>query len=414
MTLQVSIIGLGYIGLPTAMLFAKNGLDVLGVDNAPNVLKTLRSGKSHIFEPGLQELLKENLSKNKFRVCEEITECENFIIAVPTPITANKVADLSYIKEVCVALAPKLKAGDLVVLESTSPVGTLQKVESWLCEMRPDLLFPHQDGESADVLLAYCPERILPGQALKELEQNDRIIGGASRASTKRAKQLYQKVVAGDLHEASSKAAELSKLVENSFRDLNLAFANQLDNICKGCGVDVWEVISLVNKHPRVEVLRPGPGVGGHCISVDPWFLHQLDPVNSELIALARNINDGRPTVVISEIQELLSKVGKDNPKLTCMGLSFKKNVDDLRNSPSLEIVEQLLRERNVEIAVVEPHLDRLPDNLAVHSNVSLVRMEQAIKWADVIVVLVDHDCFQIENKTILKGKYILDTRGIW
>jgi len=386
------MVGLGYIGLPTAAVFAKYGVKVKGVDINQLTVNTINEGKIHIEEPGLEELVKEVVEAGMLKAYTEPQEADAFIIAVPTPFKGeNHEPNLDYIKAACKSVAKVLKKGDVVILESTSPVGTTEKMSRWMAEERPDLTFPHQVGEESDIRVAHCPERILPGQMIKELVENDRIIGGITPKCTKAAKELYQTFVKGECVETNAKVAEMSKLTENAFRDVNIAFANELSILCDKMGIDVFELIEMANKHPRVNILQPGCGVGGHCIAVDPWFIVHDFPHEAQLIKTARMINDGKPLYVISKIKEAVKQI--KNPKIACLGLAFKPDIDDLRESPALEITK-MLSDEGYDILAVEPNVKKLPKVLENRKNIRLVSLEDALKEADVIAVLVKHKEF--------------------
>ncbi len=375
------MVGLGYIGLPTAAVFAKHGIEVKGADINQHAVDTINQGKIHIEEPGLEALVK------------EVVEADAFIMAVPTPFKGeDHEPNLDYIESATRALAKVLKKGDLVILESTSPVGTTEKMAAWLAEERSDLTFPQDAGEESDIRVAHCPERILPGQMIRELVENDRVIGGMTPKCTKAAADLYRTFVKGECVETSARVAEMSKLTENAFRDVNIAFANELSLLCDKMGISVWELIEMANKHPRVNILQPGCGVGGHCIAVDPWFIVNAFPHDAHLIKTARETNDGKPLYVISKVKEAVK--GIENPKIACLGLAFKPDIDDLRESPALEITKMLSDEAGYEILAVEPNVKTLPDVLANRKNVKLVSLEEALSQADVVVVLVNHKEF--------------------
>ncbi len=403
---------MGYIGLPTAAVMANAGLKVHGVDIAHDVVETLALGKIHIVEPGLETLVKTAIEVNNLTVSSEVRSADAYIIAVPTPLVNRNRPDLSHVYEAAGAIAPSLEKNNLVVLESTSPVGTTEEVSRHLSKLRPDLNFPHDHPQGSDIAIAYCPERVLPGQILRELVENDRIIGGVSSSCTASALNLYNTFVTGNCLETSAKTAEMVKLTENSFRDVNIAFANELSMICDQVGVDVWELVELANRHPRVDVLQPGPGVGGHCIAVDPWFLIDTVPDISQLIHSARLVNDAKPDHVIAKV--MASIKSGEQICVACLGLTFKANIDDLRGSPALAISERLAISPDISIKVVEPHIDQLPVNLA-RSNVELLDVTAAIAAADVILLLVDHDQFaEIPANEDLSDKIIIDTRGQW
>jgi len=391
------MIGLGYIGLPTAGVFAKNGIEVKGVDINEETVNIINQGKIHIEEPGLEELIKEVVDKGMFRAYTTPQEADAFIMAVPTPFKGeNYEPNLDYIESATRSLAKVLKKGDLVILESTSPVGTTEKMSAWLAEERPDLTFPHDVGEESDIRVTHCPERILPGQMIRELVENDRVVGGITPKCTKIASDLYKTFVKGECVETSARVAEMSKLTENSFRDVNIAFANELSLLCDKMDISVWELIEMANKHPRVNILQPGCGVGGHCIAVDPWFIVHDFPDDAKMIRTARETNDAKPLYVISKVQEAVK--GMKNPKIACLGLAFKPDIDDLRESPALEITKMLSDNTDFTILAVEPNVKELPHVLINRRNVELVGLDEAMNTADVLVVLVNHKEFSRET----------------
>jgi len=341
----VSVIGLGYIGLPTAALIASRGIKVSGVDLNPDIVKTINRGKIHIVEPDLDQLVKNSVLSGNLRAKTIADKADVFIISVPTPFKANHKPDLSYIESAVKAIAPILDKGNLVILESTSPVGTSEKIAEWIKEIRPEMALPELGKEIiSDLHIAHCPERVLPGNILYELVQNDRIIGGISRESARKAVDFYKIFVKGDCLITDCRTAELSKLVENSYRDVNIAFANELSLICDKLNINVWELINLANRHPRVEILQPGPGVGGHCIAVDPWFVVDSAPHEAKIIKLARSVNDEKPNFVLKKIDEAIANSRKDVSELSiaCLGLSFKPDIDDFRESPAMEISKKV------------------------------------------------------------------------
>ncbi|WP_028446355.1 UDP-N-acetyl-D-mannosamine dehydrogenase [Chitinimonas koreensis] len=395
----VSVIGLGYIGLPTATVLAASGIDVVGVDVNPHAVETINRGEIHIVEPDLDALVHQVVNAGRLRAVLAPEAADAFLIAVPTPFRENHEPDLRYIESAARSIAPVLKKGDLVILESTSPVGATEQMAAWLADSRPDLTFPQQDGETSDIRVAYCPERVLPGQVLRELVQNDRVIGGMTAACTERAIELYRSFVKGECIRTSARTAEMCKLTENAFRDVNIAFANELSMICSQLGIDVWELIRLANHHPRVNILQPGTGVGGHCIAVDPWFIVSKSPEQARLIAAARGVNDGKPHWVVDKIVEAAARLqqaeaGKrpGDVRIACLGLAFKPNIDDLRESPAIEVVKQLEQTGYANIVVVEPNVDSLPAELGA---IPLVTLDEAIGSADLICVLVKHDQFK-------------------
>ncbi|EIN8284995.1 UDP-N-acetyl-D-mannosamine dehydrogenase [Campylobacter coli] len=382
--------GLGYIGLPTAAIFASRKVKVLGVDINQQVVDTINQGKIHIVEPELDILVHTVVKDGYLKAAMLPEEADAFIIAVPTPFKGdNHEPNLDYIKAASKLVAKVLKKGNLVILESTSPVGTTEQMAKWLAEERHDLTFPHQNADILDVNIAHCPERVLPGQIIRELVENDRIIGGVTQECTGRAVDLYKIFVQGECIKTNARTAEMAKLTENSFRDVNIAFANELSILCDKLDINVWELIKLANRHPRVNILQPGCGVGGHCIAVDPWFIVHQNPNEAKMIKIAREINDNKPKFVIEKIKEKIEDIFQ--PKIACLGLAFKPDIDDLRESPALDIVLELANEDVVQILVVEPNIKQLPLKLKAKKNVNLVSLNQALKEADVIAILVKH-----------------------
>nr|WP_010133807.1 UDP-N-acetyl-D-mannosamine dehydrogenase [Microbulbifer agarilyticus] len=413
---RISVIGLGYIGLPTATVIASRGIDVVGVDVVATAVEAVNAGTVHISEPGLERLVNQVVGAGKLRAVTRPEPADAFIIAVPTPFveaeqSETPAPDLSYIQAAAESIVPVLKPGDLVILESTSPVGTTEKLMGWLRNARADLSFPVQ-GElgATDVHVAYCPERILPGKALEELVANDRIIGGVSEACSLAALGLYQLFVEGDCIITDARTAELSKLTENAYRDVNIAFANEMAFICDELGVNVWELIRLANRHPRVSILNPGPGVGGHCIAVDPWFIVSSAPQQAKLIAQSRKVNDARPAYVADQVFQATQKHA--NPIIACLGLAFKPDIDDLRESPALDVVKELSERSDNQLLAVEPNIDSLPVELS-SKGVALVSLDEALAHADIVVVLVDHSSFLDIDSGLLAGKTVVDTRGL-
>lgn len=409
---RVAVIGLGYIGLPTAAILASRGVRVIGVDINQKAVDTINQGGVHIVEPDLDALVSEVVKRGDLRAMTKPSEADAYVIAVPTPFHEDKKPDISYVKAAALAIAPLLKSGDLVVLESTSPVGTTADMAVWLAEARPDLSFPHQLGEASDVRLAYCPERVLPGKVLKELVENDRIIGGMTTACAELAAKLYRTFVKGECLITNAATAEMCKLTENSFRDVNIAFANELSLICEEIGVNVWELIRLANRHPRVNILQPGPGVGGHCIAVDPWFIVSRTPSTARMIRTAREVNDYKPHFVIEQVEKAMNLV--KSPIIACLGLAFKADIDDLRESPAMEIVHHLASRKRGQLLVVEPHIQKLPNGLMGYDHVSLCDLETALAKANILVLLVNHRQFYGITAQQLQGKLVIDTRGVW
>ncbi len=408
---RVTVVGLGYIGLPTAAVLASTGLSVLGVDINPATVETINLGEIHIVEPALDALVRQTVTNGRLRATTVPESADAFIIAVPTPFKGQHEPDLSYVEAAAKAIASHLKKGDLVILESTSPVGATEKMTLWLAQARPDLRFPVEDAVGADVYVAYCPERVLPGKVLAELVSNDRVIGGITRQCSERARLLYQHFVKGECILSNARTAEMCKLTENSFRDVNIAFANELSLICDKLHINVWDLIRLANHHPRVNILNPGPGVGGHCIAVDPWFIVDSAPELAKIIATARSVNDGKPQYVVDKIKSAARLF--DKPVVACLGLAFKADIDDLRESPAVQIAEMLAREP-MRLLLVEPFVNVLPTGFVEGDNLSLVSLEEALKEADIVVGLVDHSCFKLIDRESLTNKTVIDARGIW
>ncbi|WP_432260465.1 UDP-N-acetyl-D-mannosamine dehydrogenase [Cupriavidus sp. TMH.W2] len=405
----ISVIGLGYIGLPTATVFAARQRKVIGVDVNQHAVDTINQGKIHIVEPDLDMLVHAAVSQGFLRATTTPEPADAFLIAVPTPFKEDKRPDLSYIEAAAEAVAPVLKKGDLVVLESTSPVGATEQLAVWLAAARPDLSFPQQQGEMSDIRIAHCPERVLPGHVLRELVENDRIIGGMTLKCSAAAQSLYELFVRGRCIVTDARTAEMCKLTENAFRDVNIAFANELSMICDKVGVNVWELISLANRHPRVSILQPGPGVGGHCIAVDPWFIVDAAPDRARIIRTAREVNDAKPSFVVDRIKQAASRF-KD-PVIACFGLAFKANIDDLRESPAVDIVRELIEAEIGTVFVVEPHVKELP---AMLGGAELLDAERALNRADIVVLLVDHQQFENIDADRLQPRVVIDTRGMW
>jgi UDP-N-acetyl-D-mannosaminuronic acid dehydrogenase len=407
---SICVVGLGYIGLPTAALFAKSGIQVYGYDINVDTVETINEGQAHIQEVDLDGLIQGVISNGLLKAATKPVSADVYLISVPTPFKDNHQPDLTYIKNAIRDIAPLVKDGDLIILESTIPPGTTKEMCHWLEEQRPDLR--KAGGVGIAYHAAHCPERVLPGRILIELVQNDRIIGGITNQCAEKARSLYEIVVRGECFLTNSQTAELAKLSENAFRDINIAYANELSLIADQLDIDVRELIHLANKHPRVNILSPGPGVGGHCIAVDPWFIVDAAPENSPLIQTARIVNDGMPKKIIQKIEDAAAKFKK--PQIACLGLAFKADIDDLRSSPALTITKVLASKNDFEILVVEPNINELPPSLANTQNVTLTSLTQALKAADVIALLVDHTQFKRVSKKPLLDKIIIDTRGIW
>lgn len=408
---QVAVIGLGYIGLPTAALLASYGWSVCGVDVSRRVVDTVNAGGVHIEERDLDKLVQEAITAQNLVASTEVPTASFYMIAVPTPLGEGKTPDISYVEAAARAIAPKIMPGACVIVESTSPVGTTERVAEIIAELRPDIVVP-RDGstEEADIALAYCPERVLPGRIVNELVNNDRVIGGVTAACAERAAVLYTSFVKGDCLYTTARVAETVKLVENSFRDVNIAFANELSMIADTIGVDVWDVIRLANRHPRVNILQPGPGVGGHCIAVDPWFLVAGAPETARLVRTAREVNDNKAHYTESKVRALLDAA--PDGKVALLGLAFKPDIDDFRESPALEIAEALARTHGNRILIVEPFTEELPAAFA-GSGAELVSLNPALREAAIVVVLVDHTAFKHLGSDDLAGKLVYDARGM-
>jgi UDP-N-acetyl-D-mannosaminuronic acid dehydrogenase len=419
MTFQtISVIGLGYIGLPTAAVLASRKIKVIGVDVNQHAVDTINRGEIHIVEPDLDIVVQSVVQQGYLRATTRPEPADAFLIAVPTPFKDGHQPDMGYIESACKSIAPVIKRGDLVILESTSPVGATEQMAAWLAEARPDLSFPQTQGEASDIRVAHCPERVLPGHVLRELVQNDRVIGGMTPKCSKAATGLYKTFVEGECVITNARTAEMCKLTENSFRDANIAFANELSVICDKLRIDVWELIRLANRHPRVKILQPGPGVGGHCIAVDPWFIVSATPHEARLIRTAREVNDSKPEWVITKVKAAVVDYLQANPSKTskdviiaCFGLSFKPDIDDLRESPSLAIAESLCELHAGPLLVVEPNIRTIPERLAARAR--LVDMFQAISEAQVLVVLVPHSAFRQLKIEPADGHAIVDACGL-
>lgn len=416
----ISVIGLGYIGLPTAAMFASRKKKVIGVDVNQHAVDTINQGKIHIVEPDLDMIVSAAVSEGYLKATTTPEPADAFLIAVPTPFLPCKegevpAPDLSYIEAASKAIAPVLKKGDLVILESTSPVGATEQMAAWLAEARDDLTFPQTHGEQADVNIAHCPERVLPGHVVRELVENDRVIGGMSTRCSERSVELYRIFVQGECVVTNARTAEMAKLTENSSRDVQIAFANELSIICDKLDINVWELIALANRHPRVNILQPGPGVGGHCIAVDPWFIVSKTPEEAQIIHTARKVNDGKPDWVINKVKLAVAEFLQANPDKTarevtvaCYGLAFKPDIDDLRESPAMAITQKIAEMHAGRVIAVEPNIESIPAKL---KHVELVEFDIAAKEADVQVLLVDHKDFKVMS---INNRLIIDTKGIW
>jgi len=410
---SAAVVGLGYIGLPTAVSLATGGLEVIGVDVNPDIVERVNRGETPFDEPDLSVAVSGAVAMGRLRAQREMPVADAYVIAVPTPFTADHKADLSYITAAAGAVAAVLHGGEVIVLESTAPPGTTRMVSELIAARCPDLHLPHVTDVSPDVHVAHCPERVLPGRIMIEIATNDRVIGGLTPACAARAAELYRTFCRGELIVTDAASAEMAKLAENAYRDVNIAFANELALICQRLGLDVWEIRQMANHHPRVEILRPGPGVGGHCIAVDPWFIVESAPDLAELIRTARGVNDRMPSHTADRIVAT-SRRFRD-PRIACLGLSFKADVGDLRESPAVDITARIAAAvPDVKILAVEPHVATLPGQFDDLDNVVLTDVEHAVAEADVVALLVDHGCFRAIKKTQLAGKVVYDTRGMW
>jgi UDP-N-acetyl-D-mannosaminuronic acid dehydrogenase len=407
----VTVIGLGYIGLPTSAVLADRGVRVHGVDIDQRAVDAVNSGSLHIVEPELDEVVHRVVKSGMLSATREVVPADVYIVAVPTPFMDEHQPDLRHVEAATRSLAGVLEPGDLVILESTCPPGSTASMSKWIAQERPDLRLPHEHPDSPDVHLAHCPERVLPGHILKELVTNDRIVGGLTPECARRAAVLYEVFVTGTISLTDASTAEMAKLVENTFRDVNIAFANELSTVCDRLGIDVWSVIELANHHPRVQVLQPGPGVGGHCIAVDPWFIAAAAPEEAQLIRRAREINGARPQRVVEQIAQLAPNGGA----VACLGLAYKPDVDDLRQSPAVEITRRLAEQRpDLELLVVEPYASELPAELVDFERVALCELSEALSRSEVVALLVHHAEFVTVDPELVRGKHVVDTRGVW
>ncbi|OKL49488.1 UDP-N-acetyl-D-mannosamine dehydrogenase [Boudabousia liubingyangii] len=409
---QLCVIGLGYIGLPTAVVFAQNGWQVKGVDVSDRTIEYVSRGELPFVEKGLKGALKTVVDAGMLTVQKDTPKADVYIVSVPTPFkdTQTHAPDLSYIEAATKGIIPQLSGDELVVLESTSPPGTTRFMADLVMSARPDLSLDGSDNRPI-VHFAHAPERVLPGQIMVEMTENDRIVGGLTPEATEKAREIYATFCQGAILTTDAKTAELAKLTENSFRDVNIAFANELSLICDQLDINVWELIKLANRHPRVNILQPGPGVGGHCIAVDPWFIVASDPDNSNLIRTAREVNDSKPDFVLEKVFRTLTSQNQD--RVTVLGLAFKPNIDDLRESPAMRITERLAASPAVrEVIVAEPNINELPEVLAKTGKVRLAPIREAISESEVVVQLVDHAQFKGLTLADLSGKTFINTRG--
>lgn len=415
----ISVIGLGYIGLPTAAVFASRKKQVIGVDVNQNTVDIINRGQIHIVEPDLDMVVHAAVTEGYLRASTHPEPADAFLIAVPTPFRGDYEPDLSYIESASKSIAPVLKKGDLVILESTSPVGATEQMAAWLAEARPDLSFPQTHGEESDIRIAHCPERVLPGHVLRELVQNDRVIGGMTSKCSQLAISLYKIFVQGECIVTNARTAEMCKLTENSSRDVGIAFANELSMICDMLDINVWELIGLANRHPRVNILQPGPGVGGHCIAVDPWFIVSKTPEQARLIRTAREVNDSKPQWVIEKVKLAVAEFLQANPDKTarevtiaCFGLAFKPDIDDMRESPAFSITQKIAETHAGTTVAVDPNISALPE--VIQKKIQLLSINTALEMSDILVLLVDHKEFKELSNNDIKNQIIVDTRGIF
>ena len=408
---SLNVIGLGYIGLPTAALFADAGLVVHGTEISDYIIDCVNEGHAHFGEPDLDVLINKVVKSGFLKASQKIVASDAYIITVPTPLTEDKKPDLSYVNQAIDALIPVLKEEDLIIVESTIPPGTCEGIAHKIAEKRKDLRPAKAYNDNVNLYIAHCPERVLPGRIIFELVHNDRVIGGLSRQCTQRALELYKYAVKGDCHPSNAVTAELVKLSENAYRDVNIAFANELSMICANMDINVWSVLELANRHPRVNILRPGPGVGGHCIAVDPWFIIDAVKGQAPIMKTAREINDGKPDFVIQSVRKAAEKIR--DPNILCLGLTYKADVDDIRESPSLYIAEQLAEEFGKNLFVSDPLLSKKQRN-ELSEQFQMLDFESGLKDADIIILLTDHTVFKTIHHNDLMQKIVIDTRGLW
>ncbi|SDS14461.1 UDP-N-acetyl-D-mannosaminuronic acid dehydrogenase [Brevibacterium sandarakinum] len=408
---SVAVIGLGYIGLPTAAVLASSGADVVGVDIDQDAVDVINAGQVPFVEPDMATTVAGVVSQGFLKATTETPHADNYIVAVPTPFAEGHKPDLSYIETAGKQIAPLLEGNELIILESTSPPGATEYLADTILTARPDLTL--KPGSSQSIYFAHCPERVLPGRIMIELRTNDRIIGTLNGEAGERARELYELFCEGEFLMTDARTAEMAKLTENAYRDVNIAFANELSMISDGLDINVWELIQLANHHPRVNILQPGPGVGGHCIAVDPWFIVATAPERSSLIRTAREVNDAKPGFVLDKLLPQAKRI--NDVQIAALGLAFKPNIDDLRESPARQIVGDLADQLpQANIMTVEPNIDELPAELDTRENVTLTEMNEAVRAADIVLLLVDHNEFIRLDRTLLAQKIVHDTRGVW
>ena len=398
---KICILGMGYIGLPTACMMANNGFDVLGIDINDEIINKLSSGQLHIEEPDLEEIFKKAFNEKKLRVSKLVEKCDVYIIAVPTPVKKSNKAELKYVAQAVEMIEDFVSKGSLVILESTSPPGTTRDIVGGIIAKKTGLI------AGKDYFLAFCPERVLPGKIIYELVNNDRVIGGIDEKSADLAKEVYRSFVKGNMYLTTLETSEFVKLAENTYRDINIAFANEISDICEDYKINVWEVIRFANMHPRVNILNPGPGVGGHCIAIDPWFILENIDRRDTLIEKSRNINNSRPYVISEKILDILS--GIKNPKVTIFGITYKENVGDTRESPALEIIKELIK-KGVNISVYDPVVTNFKGKLQ--------NLEDSLKDSDLLLLFVGHEQYKSVSlnyiASLMRNKNIFDTRNFY
>jgi UDP-N-acetyl-D-mannosaminuronic acid dehydrogenase len=410
---KLAVIGMGYIGLPTATVLATRGIQVVGVDINAKTVEAVSHGRVPFVEPDLAVAVSGAVAMGRLTASSEVPEADAYIIAVPTPFNPDHSADLSFVHAAAEQIAPHIRPGAIVVLESTSPPGTTEKISRWIGDLRPDLHMPHNTDAIADVYVAHCPERVLPGRIMIEMITNDRLVGGLTARCSERAATIYRVFAQGEILITDAASAEMAKLVENAYRDVNIAFANELSFIAEALRLDVWEVIRLANRHPRVDILTPGPGVGGHCIPVDPWFIVAAAPELARLIRTAREVNDRKPHHVAEQVVAKAQRFR--SPTVACLGLTFKANVDDIRQSPAIDVVGFIAEALpDVEILLADPYVASVPPKLAAYPNLRMAQAADAVERADIIVLLVEHEAFRALRHTVFNGKVVYDTRGAW
>lgn len=413
MIYDICVIGLGYIGVPTAAIFADSGKKVLGVDVLEKRVSLINSGTSHVGESDINAMIAKVVKSGNLNAASKPESAEYYIVAVPTPFKKDhnkKLPDMGFVEAATRSIAPVLKDGQCIILESTSPVGTTGEMKKWLKD-ELDKIGRSAEVDYSTIEFAHCPERILPGRMLSELVGNDRIVGGMTPKTSQRVGKLYKSFCKGEIFLTDDRTAEMAKLTENASRDVQIAFANELSIVCDKLGIDVWELIRLANRHPRVKILNPGPGVGGHCIAVDPWFIISAAESQTPLMRAAREVNDGKPGWVIAKVAEAVSRCKKNNPKIACLGLTFKADVNDVRESPAIKIVEALSHFDDCVVLISEPNIVEMPLTLAGYANFS---PKEAVSKADIVLLLVDHKQFSSISPDDLSGKILIDTKGFF